>query len=124
MEANDNIFPTLPSVAHHSEEHLFPPVSDSSELTVVCDRDDFSASLIARAVEDADAHLLNMNVTSAEVGLYRMAVDLRINHRDAGAVIRSLERYGLHVTNLISGEDSFTEYARKGVNDFLAQLEI
>lgn len=124
MEANDNIY-SLPSPDRlHSAEHLFPPVADSSEITVVCDRDDFSASLIARAVEDADAHLLNMNVTSADVGVYRLAVDLRINHRDAGAVIRSLERYGLHVTHLLSGEDSITEYARQGINDFLAQLEI
>ena len=58
---------------------------------------DYSASVMARAVEDADAPLLNLNVTGIDAGENRLAVALRIGHRSPLAAIRSLERYGFEV---------------------------
>ena len=47
-----------------SVARLFPQVDESTELTITCRPSQYSASAIAHAVEDADAHLLNLNVTA------------------------------------------------------------
>lgn len=78
-------------------EVFFPPNSEACSLLVGCSVHDFSASLIARAVEDCDARLLNLNVTSISYAEAPLTVALRINHRDPSRVIRSLERYGYSV---------------------------
>lgn len=79
-------------------EQFFPYNPDSCRLTVVCPRAHYAASAIARAVEDADASLLNLNVTSLDAGEGFVSVDIRVDHRDPQRVIRSLERYGFTVT--------------------------
>ena len=88
---------------------LFPPVAESSRLLVGCRREDYSASRIAHAVEDCNAHLLNLNVTSFGDGFradddgeydtprFPVVFDIRVNHRNARSVGRSLERYGYTV---------------------------
>lgn len=76
---------------------LFPHNPDSSVLTVACAPADYSASRIARAVEDCDVHLLNLNVTDDDTTDGRMVVELRINRRDPSGVARSLRRYGYDV---------------------------
>jgi len=63
-------------------------------------------------VEDCDAHLLNLNVTSMggkysseferagredDSGKFPFVFDIRVSHRDAGSISRSLERYGYTV---------------------------
>lgn len=108
----------------HSSHHLFPPSADSSELTVMCRREDYSASVIARAVEDADAHLLNMNVTSEVPREGYVAVDLRISHRNAGAAASSLERYGLTVTAIHSGFDAEAEVTARRIDELMANLNV
>lgn len=79
-------------------------LADSSELTIKCAPADFMASSIARAVEDADAHLINLNVTSARHLDGSLLVHLRVNRRNRSAVARSLERYGYSVVE--TGSDS------------------
>lgn len=81
-------------------EVLFPPNPDSSRLLVGCSYGDFAASRIARAVEDCDARLLNLNVTGLDVPGSQLAVALRVSHRSPDRVARSLERYGYHVISL------------------------
>ena len=108
----------------HSPELLFAPVQDSCELTVEIERADYSASAIARAVEDADAHLLNLNVTARqplEQGC--VAVELRVSHRNAGAVSRSLQRYGYRVTDIREGYDLEAETAISRYNELMTRLE-
>ena len=67
-------------------------------LMVACRRGDYRASRIARAVEDCDAHLLNLNVT-ADTDSFdnRIVAELRVSHRNPESVARSLERYGYEV---------------------------
>nr|MDE6049811.1 hypothetical protein [Paramuribaculum sp.] len=60
----------------HLPNRLFPHCEESGELSVRCFRSDFSASRIARAVEDVDAHLLNLNVTSEVTSRGEVIVDL------------------------------------------------
>lgn len=82
-------------------ERLFPKMEESSTLVLTCRRGDYSASRIARAVEDADAHLLNLNVTAdSERSDSRIVAELRISHRDPEAAARSLERYGFEIIDL------------------------
>lgn len=78
-------------------ERLIPPREDSSVLLVSCRPADYSAGVIARAVEDCDAHLLNLNVTAATTPAGHAVIYLRVSHRDPASVARSLERYGYDV---------------------------
>lgn len=76
-------------------DRLFPPVEESCTILLSCLRGDYSASRIAHAVEDCDAHLLNLNVTSdSDETDSRIVAELRVSHRNPESVCRSLERYG------------------------------
>lgn len=79
-------------------ERVLPSRSDSSVLIVTCRPSDYSASIIARAVEDCDAHLLNLNVTADTTSDGDAVIYLRVSHRDPSSVARSLSRYGYEVT--------------------------
>ena len=83
-------------------EVFFPPNPDSSRLLVGTSVDSYVASRIARAVEDADARLLNLNVTSLTSDDARLVVALRVDHRNPERVARSLERYGYTILNMDS----------------------
>lgn len=90
---------------------LMPPLAEASVLMVACRPDDFSASALARAVEDSDAHLINLNVTDCKLDDGRIMIELRTNHRNGGSTARSLERYGFEVLDYeipgeVSDEDS------------------
>lgn len=88
-------------------EVFFPPNEESSRLLVGCSVHDFSASRLAHAVEDCDARLLNLNVTSLSLEDAPLTVALRVSHRDPSRVARSLERYGYSVlyVDVPSGTD-------------------
>lgn len=109
---------------YRSARRLFPPMPDSCELTIECNRDQYSASAIGRAVEDADAHLLNLNVTSVDNGPDRLTVDLRVSHRNAGSVARSLERYGYTVTGTRGGHDTELENMRRRIDELMTCIEL
>lgn len=132
MTAINNKFP--------ENDYFFPPVGESSRLLVGCRREDYSASRIARAVEDCDAHLLNLNVTSmgdtadvynnlasdnARDGKLPVVFDLRVSHRNPSCITRSLERYGYTVLDTLSDDDSSdTAVARERIDQFFRFLEI
>lgn len=80
-------------------DRLLPGRDESSVLLLTCHPADYSASAIARAVEDCDAHLLNLNVTADTTDDGRTVVLLRVSHRDPSSVTRSLERYGYQVVD-------------------------
>lgn len=82
--------------------HLIAARDDSSMLTIDCAPGDYSASRIARAIEDADANLVDLLSSPAEEG--RMRVTLRVSHSDPSAAARSLERYGFEVTEAHGAE--------------------
>ncbi len=132
MSVNNNKFPV--------DEYFYPPVSDSSRLIVGCSRADYSASRIARAVEDCDAHLLNLNVTSpgmrypseADLDLspeggesrFPIVCDIRVSHRDAAAITRSLERYGYTVIDWQSDNVADSDTSRQRIEHLFRYLEI
>jgi hypothetical protein len=104
-----------------------PPLDDASELTVACVGRDYLGSALARAVEDCDAHLINMNVTDGFTDDGRMLVHLRVNRRNAAAVARSLQRYGYEVVGGIDPADvadGRTDELRRRAAELLHILEI
>lgn len=104
-------------------EVFFPHNPDSSCLTVACGVADYAASHIARAVEDADARLLNLNVTSAAANSGRVVVALRVGHRDPERVARSLERYGYTVLGVRADEaDDLT--LRRRYDELMRYLQL
>ncbi len=68
---------------------------DCSVVTLECRPEDYSASLIAHAVEDAEVHLVDLWSVPAEEGWLR--VTLRVRCLDPSAVVHSLERYDFRV---------------------------
>ncbi|MBD5346198.1 MAG: hypothetical protein HDR92_03595 [Bacteroides sp.] len=111
-----------------SAARLFPLVDDTSELTLVCSRSDYSASAIARAAEDCDAHLINLNVTSDPAPDGRpdsIVVELRISRRDPSAVARSLTRYGYDVVDTRTQySDTSDERAMERLRELVRHLEV
>lgn len=75
--------------------NMIAPRDDSSVVTVECPAADYSASSISHAVEDGDAHLVDLLSRPGEDGSVR--VTLRVRTLDPGNVCQNLERYGYHV---------------------------
>lgn len=82
-----------------SPEGLIPR-DDASIVEIECPASDYSASRIAHAVEDADAHLVDLLSAPGEGGNVR--VTLRVRREDPSGVVSSLERYGYTVTDVES----------------------
>lgn len=132
MPAKDNIhkrnardFSMLGFDPFHHPARIFPQSDEWSELSVCCYRNDFSASRIALAVEDCDAHLLNMNVTSEVTPAGEIVVDLRISHRNPELVARSLERYGYAVVRTSGNPDDIDDSTTAlRIGELLAHLNV
>lgn len=77
---------------------------DCSIITVECAPEDYSASILAQAVEDSDAHLVDLFSVPGENG--QVKVTLRVRHSDPTAAVRSLERYDFHVIEAHSSGDT------------------
>lgn len=103
---------------------LFPPIEDESNLLLSCRRSDYSASQISRAVEDCDAQVLNLNVTSLSKDVSDVVVSLRVNHRNPAPITRSLERYGYEVLTASSKSTNDADTMRSRANELLRYLEL
>lgn len=82
---------------------------DSSVISVECAAADYSASRLAHAVEDSDAHLVDMLTLPAEDG--RISAMLRVRRSDPTPTVRSLERYGFEVVDVESDRYDDSERA-------------
>ena len=108
-------------------DHLFPHVDECSTIIAACPRHSYSASRIAHAVEDCDAHILNLNITddSESDPSNRLIVEIRVNHRNPAAIARSIERYGYEVIDFSSsGDYPDSETARQRIEELMRYLEI
>lgn len=109
---------------HRSVRRLFPENEESSEISICCYRGDYSASRIARAVEDADAHLLNLNLTSEVLPTGEIVADLRISHRSPDSVMRSLERYGYRVVEVRNASVRSNDTLSARASELLAYINV
>ena len=96
---------TAKDIKKLSADELYCPAPDASHMLVACRRDDYSASCMARAVEDADAHVLNLNVTALHPEGAGPDMVL-VGRRDAAAVARSLARYGYETVDFDGPADT------------------
>ncbi|MCM1503764.1 MAG: CBS domain-containing protein [Muribaculum sp.] len=103
---------------------MFPRLVESTELTVTCPAGDYSASAIAHAVEDADAHLLNLNVVEGTEPNSRTTVLLRVNHSRGESVARSLARYGYDTVEMSGTSGMENAEMASRINEFLHYLEV
>lgn len=103
---------------------LFPQLDDYTEITVICPPGEYSASAIAHAVEDADAHLLNLNVTAGTQPNSPTTVLLRVNHSRGESVARSLARYGYETVEMAGTPGLLNADMIERVNSLLHYLEV
>ncbi len=82
---------------------------DCSVITLECSPADYSASRIAQAVEDTDAHLVDLWSVPADGG--RMRVTLRVRRDDPSSTVHSLERYGYDVVSAYGNDYGDSEMA-------------
>ncbi len=75
-------------------ETLMPVQPEICEIFLACRPGAYSASEIARAVEDCDTELLTLCVTSMRDEADRPVVFLRARAANADSLSRSLARYG------------------------------
>lgn len=120
---------TAKDIKNLTVDELFPPRPDASDMLVACPRDNYSASAVARAVEDADAHLLNLNVTALKVHPdddTTILIALRVSRRDAASVARSLARYGFHTLDFTTPDAVAADLdaARARAAELLRYLEM
>ena len=83
---------------------MIAPRDDCSVITVECSPQEYSASVLAHAVEDSDAHLVDLFSTPGDNG--NLNVTLRVRQSDPTAAVRSLERYDFHVIDAHGSGDS------------------
>lgn len=105
---------------------LYPALPETSGMALAVPVGEYSASAIARAVEDCDAHLLNLNVSSERTPEGHTVVYLRVDRRNVESVSRSVERFGYTVIRTWGGgrECEGVVSARERVNQLLRILEI
>lgn len=101
---------------------LLPPREDSSWIVAECVPADYSASRIAHAVEDADAHLLNLSAAPSPGG--RTRVFLRVSLSDPSPAVRSLERYGYEVVDYRSPDGSRDPVLSRRLDELSLYLNI
>ena len=77
---------------------------DCSIITLECKPEEYSASQIARAVEDSDAHLVDLFTAPDRDG--NLKVTLRVRNTDPTSTVRSLERYDFQVVEARGSDDS------------------
>lgn len=101
---------------------MLPHSDEFSEIEAVSMPSDYSASSVARAVEDADASLLSLLVYPDETGM--LALYLRINRADPSHAVRSLGRYGYTVTRARGAGDSDAALAAERLSELQHYLDI
>lgn len=101
---------------------VIAPRDDSSLVMLECHPSDYSASLMARAVEDADTHLVDLWSTPGDAGKVR--VTLRVRTLDPTSVAHSLERYGYEVTGTVSGNSADVLVAAERLMELQALLNV
>ncbi|MDE6338470.1 MAG: hypothetical protein K2K97_01620 [Muribaculaceae bacterium] len=95
---------------------------DCSVIALECAPGDYSASRIARAVEDTDAHLVDMCTAPVDGG--KMQVLLRVRRNDPSPTVHSLERYGYDVVWSYGSENVDSDVAAWRLLELKTLLEV
>ncbi|MCM1377915.1 MAG: hypothetical protein NC097_02000 [Clostridium sp.] len=101
---------------------LVTPRDDASLICVECAPADYSASALAHAVEDADAHLVDL--WTAPTNRDSLLVTLRVRHSDPSACIHHLERYGFKVVDAVGADFADADVARERLRELQVLLNV
>lgn len=108
-------------------ERLMPFNADSSRFALTCRRGDYSAGRIARAIEDCNANVLNLNVTSDAPDEDTIVVDVRVDRKNIDSIARSLARYDYTVVGVCGDravDEAAAEEQRRRVAELLRYIDI
>ncbi|MCM1449032.1 MAG: hypothetical protein NC082_01685 [Clostridiales bacterium] len=104
---------------------LYPRALDRAEVLIAVSPDRYSASSIARAVEDADCNLVNLNLTSERTERGDLIVALRVDNSTTDALVSSLNRYGYGILASSGAAPSVDEEeSRRRVAELLHLIEL
>lgn len=101
---------------------MMPHSPEVSEIEILCHPSRYSASSVARAVEDADAALLTLLTYPAKHGM--LNIYIRTNRSDPSSVVHSLERYGYEVSAATGPEYTDADTANKRLCELQHYLNI
>lgn len=101
---------------------IIAPRDDSSLIVMEISPSAYSASQIARAVEDADVHLVDLLTAPGEDNLLR--VTLRVRTDDPSAAASSLQRYGYEIVETSGRNNSDMERAVERLLSLNAMLGV
>ena len=131
MSAKDNILTQIDTLEEdlgidmaQKMARLFPSVEDSCRLTMTCRKSDYAASIVARAVEDCDAHVLNLNVTGETTPTGEMLVELRVGLNNGERVARNLARYGYEVVKIVHENAVDDDTMRCRIDELMHYIEL
>ena len=131
LSAKDNILTQIDTLEEdlgidmaQKMARLFPVVEDSCRLTMICHKSDYAASIVARAVEDCDAHVLNLNVSGETTPTGQMVVELRVGVNNGESVARSLARYGYEVVQIVHENAVDEDTMRRRVDELMHYIEL
>lgn len=111
------------SASNLSLEELFPPIDNEQTLTVVPRGAEILASRLALAVEDCDAHIVNLNITRFDSRSVPVEADLRIVGGNRLRIVRALDAAGYSVKGE-EADESEADTFRDRVNELLLYLNI
>ena len=131
MSAKDNILTQIDTLEEdlgidmaQKMARLFPSVEDSCRLTMTCRKSDYAASIVVRAVEDCDAHVLNLNVTGETTPTGEMLVELRVGLNNGERVARNLARYGYEVVKIVHENAVDDDTMRRRIDELMHYIEL
>lgn len=95
-----------------------------AELLVSCHPEQYSATALARAAEDADTQLRGLWLTGLRDAEGLPIVVLRVEADNSRRVARSLERYGFSVLQAQGADSAPTAQERERAAELLRYIEI
>lgn len=122
VHSADRIAPLTSWQILQAVTRMMPHSDEFSEIMAHADNRTYSASAMARAVEDSDASLISLLTYPDDEG--GLNVYLRINRADPSHAARSLERYGYSVTYAHGPENSEAELSEQRLTELQHYLNI
>lgn len=95
---------------------------DSSLICVECAPAEYSASSLARAIEDADAHLVDLWTVPTDHNT--IMATLRVRHIDPSVCVHNLERHGFKVVDAVGASYSDATLAAERLLQLQALLNV
>lgn len=108
-------------------EAIWPQQPESSLMLISCAPEHYSASAIAKGVEDCNVQLTGLSVSAMRTRNGWPVVAVAVNSRTVEGIERSLARYGYQTIFALSSADAAEperQRAMERINELIHYLEI